>query len=91
MRDQQAAMADAEQLAERVRELGCGTYLSVRVLPDATIAVLSELLFTRAICMDCDAAGYGLRFCFEDRDLATRRFHELQSSDDVPQGFVARR
>lgn len=84
-------MADAERLAERVRELGCGTYIEVRVLPDATVAVLRDLLFTRAISLDCDVEGLGPRFCFEDRELATRRFRELQSADDVPEGFVARR
>ncbi len=78
-----------EELAARI--LSENSYLQVRVLPDGTIAALFDLMFTRAIILDCDATGYGPRFCFEDRELADRRFGELQGADDVPAGHTARR
>ena len=73
-----------------VEELSQG-YLAVRVLPDGSIACLGDLLFTRAIYLGCDRDGWAHRFCFEDRALASKRFYELQSEDDEPAGFIARR
>ena len=73
-----------------VEELSQG-YLAVRVLPDGSIACLGDLLFTRAIYLGCDRDGWARRFCFEDRALASKRFYELQSEDDEPKGFIARR
>lgn len=77
-----------EEIAKLVLDSG---YIEVRVLPDGTVAALGDLLYTRAIHLDCEPLGFGRRLCFEDRDLATQRFHELQSSDDVPEGYIARR
>ena len=78
---------DAERIAAVIRP----HYLKVRVLPDGTIAALGELITTRAIFLDCDQYGWGSRFCFRDRTLALQRFCELQSCDDEPAGYVARR
>jgi hypothetical protein len=73
-----------------VEELKQG-YLKVRVLPDGSIAALGDLLFTRAIYLGCDRDGWARRFCFEDRKLAVTRFNELQTEDDEPVGYTARR
>lgn len=76
-----------EELAAFVATQG---YRQVRLLPDQTVAAVVDLLFTRAIVLDCDLTGHGPRFCFKDKALADKRFAELQSSDDVPEGFIAR-
>ncbi len=79
------------RLADLVMELGGGSYVAVRVLDDGTIAALGDLMYTRAIFLDCEPLGWGRRFCFEDRALATQRFYELKSADDEPAGWTARR
>lgn len=66
-------------------------YLKARVLPDASVACLVQLLFTKAIILGCQNTGWNNRFCFKDQALAEQRFNELQSEDDEPQGFIARR
>ncbi len=82
-------LARAEQLCAWLRETqGC---LATRVLPDGSVAALKELLFTRAIHVGCAGEGWAHRFCFADRALASQRFAELQSEDDVPVGHVATR
>lgn len=66
-------------------------YKAARVLPDGSVAAILDLMFTRAIVLDCTATGYGNRFCFENKALADQRFLELRSDEDVPEGFIARR
>lgn len=78
----------AQALAASMTQHG---YLRGRVLPDGSVAALLNLLFTRAICLGCHEDGWARRFCFEDRALADLRFEQLQSEDDEPAGFVARR
>ncbi len=77
--------------AQRVADALAGQYLAVRVLADGSVAALGELLFTRAIFLGCSELGFECRFCFQDRELASRVFHELASEDDVPEGYTARR
>lgn len=66
-------------------------YPYVRTLPDGSIACMRDLLYTRAILLGCTRNGFANRFCFENRALASKRFAELSSEDDVPEGFTARR
>lgn len=67
-------------------------YLEVKVLPDDSIAMLVELAFTRAICLGTDeVTPFTRRYCFADRELATKLFQDLQSEDDVLTGWVATR
>ena len=80
-----------EELAVEVERLGAGSYKKVRVLPDGSVAATVDLMFTRAIILDCDLSGYGNRFCFDNKALADQRFSELQGADDVPAGFIAQR
>lgn len=79
----------SEELAQSLKDEN--DYLDVKVLPDGSIAILMELLFTRAICLGVNRYGWTNRFCFADKALATQRFSELQSEDDEPQGYIARR
>lgn len=81
------AYREADALA---REIAL-RFLAVRVLPDGSVAGLLDLLYTRAIVLGCSTTGYDRRFCFEDRHLAARRFTELRSEDDQPEGAVAQR
>lgn len=78
----------AAELAAQMRHWG---YINTRVLPDGSVAGLLELVTTRAIVLGCTEDGWSRRFCFADRQLADQRFAELQSEDDEPQGFIARR
>lgn len=80
--------AKAEELCEWLRGQG---YLSVKILADGSVAMLCELVFTRAICLGANQEGWTYRFCFEDRELASKRFEELKSEQDEPEGFIARR
>lgn len=77
----------AEQICANLRD----QYEAVRTLPDGTVAALGKLMFTTAIYLDCEMWGYGRRFCFADATLARLRFEELQSCDDEPAGYIARR
>lgn len=68
-----------------------GGYLSVRRLPDGSIAALGDLMFTRAIFLGCNPLGWERRFCFDDRKRANAEFNKLVSEDDEPTGWIARR
>lgn len=68
-----------------------GGFREVRVLPDGSIAALGDLLYTRAIHLGCDLWGWSRRFCFSDRARADSDFAKLQTEDDTPDGWVARR
>jgi hypothetical protein len=48
-------------------------------------------MFTRAIYIDLDLNGWGKRFCFEDKDRAVEEYAKLQTGDDEPTGWIARR
>lgn len=69
-----------------------GGYVVVRLLPDGTVAGIVRLLTTTAICLGVTrTCAYERRFCFRNADLAYQRFGELQSEDDTPAGWIARR
>jgi hypothetical protein len=80
---------ESEILAAHVRSMG--DYLDVRILPDGSVAAVGNLLTTRALFLGCNAWGWERRFCFADRELALIRFSELQSENDIPEGFIASR
>lgn len=77
-----------EELA-RVQKYG--GYEIVRRLPDGSIAAIGNLMFTRAIFLRCDADGWERRFCFKDHTRADVEFSKLQTEDDEPTGWIARR
>jgi len=66
-------------------------YISLRALDDGSVIGLYPLLFTLAIIMDIEPWGYRRRFCFEDREKAVSEFARLESGDDEPVGYIARR
>lgn len=81
----------AEAVRLRDALMGTGDCLDVRVLADGSVAYMVDLIYTRSIALGCHGDGWSKRYCFEDRELANRRFDALQSEDDVPEGFVATR
>ncbi len=80
----------AEQVAAEVRENNPQA-IEVKVLADGSVAMLHDLLFTRAIHLGCNSWGWTARFCFEDRARANTEFAKLVSEFDEPTGCVARR
>jgi hypothetical protein len=84
-------IARDEDLLKRIKELGGGSYQDVAYLRDGTIIGIGDLMFTRAIYIDLDLNGWGKRFCFEDKDRAVEEYAKLQTGDDEPTGWIARR
>lgn len=84
------AQREGAEVADLLADLST-QYELVRMLPDGSIAGLSKLAYTTGIFLGLNRIGWGARFCFNDRALALRRFGELQSEDDRPAGFIARR
>ena len=80
-------MTDAQMLAY-LKEQG---YEDARLLEDGSIIAIGNLMYTRAIYMDCTPTGFGRRFCFQDRALADKEFARLHTEDDEPVGWIARR
>lgn len=66
-------------------------YPMVRKLPDGSYAALMPLMYTTSVILGCTRWGYGSRFCFEERERATEVLNALQSEDDQPTGWIARR
>jgi hypothetical protein len=80
-----------EELLDRIKRLGGGSYQVVDCLRDGTIIGIGDLMFTRAIYIDLDLNGWGKRFCFDDRNRAVEEYAKLQTGDDEPTGWIARR
>jgi hypothetical protein len=81
-----------EQLVAEVIELGDGSYKDVHMLEDGTIICTHDLAFTRSLIVDLDRWGWGHRYCYEDRALATKACAALKTGDDKPlEGYIAER
>lgn len=78
----------AQALCDQLMREG---YLAARVLPDGTVAGVQSMLTTTALFLGCTPMGYDMRYCFKGRHLAMQRFDNLQSENDVPEGWLARR
>lgn len=66
-------------------------YQWVRVLPDGSIAAVHRLTTTTAVFLGMDRCGWERRYCYEDSLQALEVLYALQSEDDEPEGWVARR
>ncbi|OIQ67955.1 hypothetical protein GALL_504630 [mine drainage metagenome] len=66
-------------------------YLQPRQLPDGSWAALMPLLYTTGLCLGLRDQTYERRFCFERPDAAVRALNALESKDDEPTGWIARR
>lgn len=66
-------------------------YENLRELTDGTVVGTTDLLFTRAVFVGLNRWSWDKRFCFEDRFRALEELEKLQTQDDEPTGFIARR
>lgn len=82
-------MNDARELVRWLRDEN--GFLDVRELPDGSVAAVGDLYSTRAIYLGMTRNGWERRFCFADRMLALVEYSKLQSEDDEPTGWIARR
>lgn len=80
-----------DELMASIMRMGEGSYREVHTLEDGTIVGIGELMYTRAIYMDMNPYGWGKRFCFQDKALADSEYQKLQSGDEEPVGWIARR
>lgn len=80
--------ADQALCDEIVRE---NDYLAGRVLPDGSIACIVQLVTTRAIILGVSRYGWTRRFCYRDYIAMMSEYGKLQTEDDEPQGWIARR
>lgn len=77
-------------VAALVRQLRSSEYgyIDVRVLSDGSIAALQDFMYTRGILFDCERDGYGCRFCYPNRELASYEYWRLVNSDTAPRGYL---
>ena len=66
-------------------------YQHIRELEDGSVAALMPLLFTTSICVDLTMDSWSSRYCFKDPQRALEELRKMNSVDDVPTGFIARR
>jgi hypothetical protein len=85
--DEVAGPKDSDELERWLRS----QYHEVRKLPDGSYAALMPLLFTTSLILGCDRWGYSKRFCFESPIRAREVFNALETEDDEPVGYIARR
>lgn len=80
---------DNSELIEFLRKDG---YRNLKTLDNGTVIGTLDLLFTRSLCVGINRQSWEARYCYEDRDLATRAA-EAYVDDDLPplQGYVASR
>lgn len=67
------------------------SYLNVRQLDDGTWIGLLPLLFTTGLHIGLDEVGWSKRYCFENMFDAMKECNKLNSFDDVPVGWIAKR
>lgn len=77
-----------EEFLDFLRDQG---YQNLRTLEDGTVVGSGDLMFTHALYIDLNEYGWSKRFCFEDKNLAISELNKLQSGDQEPSGFIARR
>jgi len=66
-------------------------YTQPRQLRDGTWVALLQLMFTTGICVGLDRAGYARRYCFDDIEKCLTEYQKLQSINDEPKGWIAKR
>jgi hypothetical protein len=67
-------------------------YKDVKVLDNGTVIGTIDLMFTRGLCVGLNWDGWESRYCYEDRELASRAASEMVSDDHPPlPGYIAQR
>lgn len=80
-----------DENTDLIRAMGAGVYEGVKRLPDGSYAVLMRLCFTHAIALGVTGSGITTRFCYSDRTAILHEWENLQTKDDEPEGWIARR
>lgn len=81
----------SQSFLDDIKAMGGGSYQDVRQLDDGTIVGIGRLLYTTAIYMDLSLWGWGQRFCYDKAELAVAEYRKLQTGNDEPEGWIARR
>lgn len=78
-----------ENTLHLVNDLG---FKGAKRLPDGSYAGILSLMSTAAIAMDVREGGcFQRRYCFKDLNDCLAAYEHLQTRDDVPEGWIARR
>lgn len=73
------------------QENGWAYYDPLRTLPDQSVAGVSKMIFTWALCVDMDSVGWARRYCYETKKEAVDALNALTSKGDEPSGWLAKR
>lgn len=67
-------------------------FIRWRQLDDGTYVALGRLAFTVGLFIGVQpGTPYKRRYCFDNAALAFEAYYDLQTGDDVPTGWIARR
>ena len=88
LRESRLVVDKTDEIIYRLERQG---YYQLRMLPDGSIAGLSPLLFTTALCVGLTLNGWEYRFCYTEESRALHELNKLKTDNDVPSGWVARR
>lgn len=67
-------------------------FIGAKRLEDGTYVGLIRLYSTVAICIGVDRySAYRRRYCYKDLGACLAAYKALQTGDDVPKGWIARR
>lgn len=78
-----------EGLLKYLRDNG---YKDLKVLENGTVVGTCDLMFTRGLCVGLDWLSWESRYCYEDRELASRAAAAYVDDDELPlPGYIATR
>jgi hypothetical protein len=67
-------------------------FIEARRLTDGTYVGVLNLMFTKGLCIGITPlTSYERRYCYESLGDALAEYRLLQTGDDVPSGWIARR
>ncbi|MBD9674919.1 hypothetical protein IB275_30360 [Pseudomonas sp. PDM21] len=85
-------MPERDVYIERALNNPENRFIRWKQLDDGTYVALTDLMFTRALCIGVDAMSpYERRFCFSDKAKADEAFEQITAPDFEPDGWTARR
>lgn len=67
-------------------------FACARRLPDGTYVGVCNLMFTKGLCIGVTPfQTYARRYCYQSLGDALAEYNLLQTGDDLPSGWIARR
>jgi hypothetical protein len=86
---QTAQISKVEEFTAFLVENG---YKDIKVLENGTFIATIDLMFTRGLCVGLNWDNWESRYCYPDRELASRAAREMVSDDEPPlPGYIAQR